>query len=78
MNYGSKALMRHNKKAAKPGDVVLLSHFSQSSLKGFGVEATQATLTRKQEDGMWFAEINGSEWCVGSGYDFRIASVNPQ
>ena len=74
MNYGTKTLQAHNKKHAKAGDVVLLGYVARSGLKySAGVDAERATLTRKQADGIWWADVDGSEWCIGSGYDWKIA-----
>lgn len=40
-----------------------------------GVNATSATLTRRQSDGLWWADFGGEEWCVGGGFDWKLAVV---
>lgn len=76
MEFGTKALQLHNQSAARPGDRINLSPYCSWSLKAFGVEASSATLTRCQSDGTWWADFGGKEWCVGGGFDWKLAPVH--
>jgi len=76
MDYGTKALQRHNSSHAKPGDRVTLGEVCRAGLLSIaGIDASEATLTRRQQDGIWFADVAGSEWCIGSGYDWRLKAA---
>jgi len=72
--YGSEELQRHNAAHAKAGDVVLLGSAPRVGLEALGVTAEQATLTRRQADGLWWAALDGGEWCIGSGYDWKVVA----
>ncbi len=73
MEFGTKELQLHNQRTAKPNDRIDLSPYGAWSLKAFGVEASSATLTRRQSDGIWWADFGGQEWCVGGGFDWKLA-----
>lgn len=55
--------------AARPGMGVRLH--PEALLGGF-FTSDRGVLTRRQRDGIWFAAIDGREWCIGSGYDWTI------
>lgn len=75
MDFGTKELQLHNQRTAKPLDRIELSPYGAWSLSFIGVNVTSATLTRRQSDGLWWADFGGEEWCVGGGFDWKLAGA---
>jgi hypothetical protein len=71
MNYGTKALYRHNRKTAKVGMLVTLGFF----FRVYGMEGNVVELKRDEGASGWVAHVPGmpfDELFIGGGYDWKI------